>query len=225
MAAVIDVVIIPVLNRYDLLERCIESLEDVETLIVIDNGDGLPDYFLDTIQMRMIAKRRYLWKMPANLGVATSWNLGIKATPHATGWLLLNSDAHFDAMAFHTMANDTERADVVQAGVPPWCCTWISANAVRRVGLFCERFHPAYMEDVDWERRAKMLGVTFATSDAVVHHDNSSTIASDPVKAQRNRETHAANHALYEYRWSRSGGNVPADMEWSLATRLQQSWT
>ena len=221
----IDVVIIPVLNRYDLLERCIESLEDVETLIVIDNGDGLPDYFLDTIQMRMIAKHRYLWKMPENLGVATSWNLGIKATPHATGWLLLNSDAHFDAMAFHTMANDTERADVVQAGVPPWCCTWISASAIRRVGLFCERFHPAYMEDVDWERRAKMLGVTFATSDAVVHHDNSSTIASDPVKAQRNAETHAANHALYEYRWSRSGGNVPADMEWSLATRLQQSWT
>ena len=221
----IDVVIIPVLNRYDLLERCIESLEDVETLIVIDNGDGLPDYFLDTVQMRMIAKRRYLWKMPANLGVATSWNLGIKATPHATGWLLLNSDAHFDAMAFHTMAKDTERADVVQAGVPPWCCTWISANAIKRVGLFCERFHPAYMEDVDWERRAKMLGISFAMSDAVVHHDNSSTIASDPVKAQRNAETHAANHALYEYRWSRSGGNVPADMEWSLATRLQQSWT
>jgi GT2 family glycosyltransferase len=224
VAAVIDVVIIPVLNRYDLLERCIESLDDVETLIVIDNGDGLPDHYLDTIQMRMIAKRRYLWKMPANLGVATSWNLGIKATPHATGWLLLNSDAHFDAMAFHTMAKDTERADVVQAGAPPWCCTWISAKAVKRVGLFCERFHPAYMEDVDWERRARMLGVSFATSDAVVHHDNSSTIASDPVKAQRNAETHAANHALYEYRWSRSGGGVPVDMEWSLATRLQQSW-
>jgi GT2 family glycosyltransferase len=224
VAAVIDVVIIPVLNRYDLLERCIESMDDVETLIVIDNGDGLPDYYLDTIQMRMIAKRRYLWKMPENLGVATSWNLGIKATPHASGWLILNSDAHFDDGAFHTITEDTDTADVVQAGSPPWCCTWLSANAVKRVGLFCERFHPAYMEDVDWERRARMLGVTFAMSSAVVHHDNSSTIASDPVKAQRNAETHAANHALFEYRWSRAGSGVPADMEWSLATRLQQSW-
>jgi GT2 family glycosyltransferase len=224
VAAVIDVVVIPVLNRYDLLERAIESLDEIETLIVIDNGDGLPDHYLDTIQMRMIAKRRYLWKMPSNLGVASSWNLGIKATPHASGWLLLNSDACFGEDAFSIFSQDTKSGDVVQAGAPPWCCTWISANAIRRVGLFCERFHPAYMEDVDWERRARILGITFVQSAAVVHHDNSSTIASDPVKAERNRETHAQNHALYEYRWSRSGGNVPADMEWSLATRLQQAW-
>jgi hypothetical protein len=25
--------------------------------------------------------------MPSNLGVATSWNLGIKMTPFATGWI------------------------------------------------------------------------------------------------------------------------------------------
>ena len=221
----IEVVIIPVLNRYDLLERAIESMGDIETLIVIDNGDGLPDHYLDTIQMRMIAKHRYLWKMPENLGVATSWNLGIKATPHANGWLLLNSDAYFDAGAYNVLATDTTSYDVVQAGSPPWCCTWISSRAIMRVGLFCERFHPAYMEDVDWERRARIHGITFTQSEALVHHDNSSTIASDPVKAQRNQQTHAANHALYEYRWSRSAGGVPADMEWSLSTRLQQSWS
>jgi len=67
-------------------------------------------------------------------------------------------------------------------------------------------------------------GRRFIQSAAVVHHDNSSTIASDPVKAERNRETHAANHALYEYRWAQAVNGLPRDMEWSLATRLQQSW-
>jgi hypothetical protein len=36
-------VIIPVLNRYDLLERAIGSLGEVERLVIIDNGDGLGD--------------------------------------------------------------------------------------------------------------------------------------------------------------------------------------
>ena len=36
-------VIIPVLNRYDLLERAIGSLGEVERLIIIDNGDNLGD--------------------------------------------------------------------------------------------------------------------------------------------------------------------------------------
>ena len=130
MAAVIDVVIIPVLNRYDLLERAIESLDEVETLIVIDNGNGLPDHYLDTIQMRMIAKRRFLWKMPTNLGVASSWNLGIKATPHATGWLLLNSDACFGEDAWAIFSQDTEGADVVQAGTSPSHCSGRAADAL-----------------------------------------------------------------------------------------------
>ncbi|NDG20000.1 MAG: glycosyltransferase family 2 protein, partial [Betaproteobacteria bacterium] len=35
----VPVVIIPVLNRYDLLERCIDSLDyPIEKLIIIDNG-------------------------------------------------------------------------------------------------------------------------------------------------------------------------------------------
>jgi GT2 family glycosyltransferase len=221
----IDVVIIPVLNRYDLLERSILSLGQIETLIVIDNGGGLPDGYLDDIAVRMIGERRYLWRMPSNLGVATSWNLGIKATPHATGWLLLNSDAAFADAAFDIFADDTQAADVVQAGTPPWCCTWISSRAIWLVGLFCERFYPAYMEDVDWERRALTLGVDFVMSAADVIHDNSSTIGSDSELARRNAETHRINADYFAHRWRNvQPGTVPHDVEWELATRIFQGW-
>jgi hypothetical protein len=37
----VPVIIIPVLNRYDLMERAIRSIDyPVERLIIIDNGDG-----------------------------------------------------------------------------------------------------------------------------------------------------------------------------------------
>ncbi len=42
----VPVIVIPVLNRYDLLERCLESIDyPVGTLLIIDNGGkaGLHD--------------------------------------------------------------------------------------------------------------------------------------------------------------------------------------
>ena len=221
----VPVVVIPVLNRYDLLERCIDSLDfPVDKIIIIDNGGKIEQ---DCLVMPRHSRhgKTYIMDMPSNLGVATSWNLGIKMSPHATGWLLLNNDAYFADGAYDVFAADTQDAMVVQAGSPPWCCTWISSEAVKRVGLFCERFYPAYMEDVDWERRARICGVDFASSSAVVHHDNSSTISSDDEMRAANQRTHATNHAFYEYRWANTAASgLPEQHEWSLSTRLGNDW-
>ena len=224
----IDTIIIPVLNRYDLLDRCLASLGAAKNVIIIDNG-----FLLDELDIRLWrldyglrdVDRIHVVPCLSNLGVATSWNLGIKMSPHATGWLLLNNDAYFADGAYDVFAADTQDAMVVQAGSPPWCCTWISSEAVKRVGLFCERFYPAYMEDVDWERRARICGVDFASSSAVVHHDNSSTISSDDEMRAANQRTHATNHAFYEYRWANTAASgLPEQHEWSLSTRLGNDW-
>jgi GT2 family glycosyltransferase len=221
-------VIIPVLNRYDLLERAIGSLGEVERLVIIDNGDNLGDEDLDLWrsdgQMEGIGKT-YLLTMPSNLGVATSWNLGIKATPESDGWLLLNSDAYFTDGGFSVFAGETEGVDVLQAGRPPWCCTWISSRAIAEVGLFCERFYPAYCEDMDWQRRAQVCGIGFAGSSAHVQHDNSSTIEASPNLKAHNARTHAANAGYFDERWDGLADNeLPRDADWRLATRLANSW-
>ena len=215
----IETIIIPVLNRYDLLADTLASIGDAGDVIIIDNGDAISG---EAVKEATRLGARII-SSPSNLGVATSWNLGIKMTPHSNGWLLLNSDARFVADGYDRFAAMTRDYDVVQAGVPPWCCTWISERAIERVGLFCERFYPAYMEDVDWEKRARFLNIEFAYADACVEHDNSSTINSDLEFAEQNRRTHAANHAYFVYRWAHADG-IPADAEWRLSTRRAQAW-
>lgn len=223
-------VIIPVLNRYDLLDRAIASLGKVDQLIIIDNGDNLREddlRFWQTDGHLEGVGKTHLLAMPSNLGVATSWNLGIKATPQSDGWLLLNSDAYFDFHdgAFSVFAGETKGVDVLQAGRPPWCCTWISSRAISEVGLFCEQFYPAYCEDQDWQRRAQVCGIGFAGSSAHVHHDNSSTIESSADLKAHNARTHAANAGVFDNRWRDVADNeLPPDADWRLSIRLANSW-
>ena len=218
---VIESIVIPVLNGYDLLERCVASIpEPARRILIIDNGDELAanGFYDSPHDVRVVSSS-------TNLGVATSWNLGIKMEAFATGWLLLNHDAWFDPGAFYAFENDCAEDRITLAGSPPWCCAWIGRGVVSRVGLFCEAFHPAYMEDVDYQRRADVRGVPVVLSGAVVHHDNSSTIRSSGKYQRMNDESHAANNRVYQERWGSVGlGCVPSVLEWSLATRLAQSW-
>lgn len=223
----ISTIIIPVLNRYDLLNRAIESIPHIDRLVIIDNGRGIDQARgLDAIQEHDAIGESHILSMPEPLGVAASWNLGIKATPHSDhGWLLMNSDAWFEPGAFDVYESLTSPDRIVLGGQPGWCCAFIGSDVVRRVGLFCERFHPAYMEDIDYERRARIHDIEIIYSDAIIGHDNSSTIAASPALARKNAETHAANRAFYEYRWNILDANgIPATHEWSLDTTLRQSW-
>ena len=83
----VPVIVIPVLNRYDLLERCIRTIDyAVEHLIIIDNG-GMIEKDCLSLPKNSNIENRYVLDMPSNLGVATSWNLGIKMTPsHRVGF-------------------------------------------------------------------------------------------------------------------------------------------
>lgn len=215
----INTIIIPILNQYHLLDRAISSIPiSVENILVINNGneDYVPPAGRD---IRVL-------QMPSNLGVATSWNLGIKAYSHEPGWLLLNSDAYFPTIAdWATVYEEANHTNMILAGNPPWCCAWIGADVVRRVGLFCERYYPAYMEDVDYQQRAELHGIPITHSQANIGHDNSSTIHSDPAIFAENQRTHAANRAYHDYRWARTEPDgLPSTSEWDLATRLANEW-
>jgi GT2 family glycosyltransferase len=190
----VPVVVIPVLNRYDLLERCLDSLDfPVDKIIIIDNGGKIEE---DCLVMPRHSRhgKTYILDMPSNLGVATSWNLGIKMTPFASGWILLT-------------------------GSPEWACAWIGSSVVRDVGLFCEAFHPAYFEDNDYERRAVRLGVNIRKSQDIIMHDNSSTLLSDVGYQAKNSATFNSNHELFKLRNARLDAG-----QWDLQRRLDLSW-
>jgi len=212
----IDTIIIPVLNRYDLLNRCLYSLPEQTSVLVIDNGgryEEAPRSGVDVI------------RLPANLGVPASWNLGIKLRPFAAGWLLLNSDAWMSEDAWSTLTSDAREDSILLAGSPPWCCAYLPRRVVERVGLFCEAFYPAYMEDVDYEERARRLGVGVVYSSARVEHDNSSTIHSDARLSELNARTHARNIEIYNARWHGVvDGETPSVAEWSVRDRVANAW-
>ena len=215
----IPVIVIPVLNRYDLLERCIDSLDyPVEKILIIDNGGEIED---DCLKMPRNSKhgKTYIYDMPSNLGVATSWNLGIKMTPFAKGWIMLNSDAWFAPNQLRKFFDGCVSDEIHLGGEPGWCCAWIGSQVVEDVGLFCEAFHPAYFEDNDYERRATRLGKKITRSDATIMHDNSSTILSDVSLQDKNAGSFRANHELFKLRNARLDAG-----QWDLRRRLDLSW-
>lgn len=224
MVPFVPVIVIPVLNRYDLLERCIGSFDyPVGTLIVIDNGGMASRTYCPWFIDRQHIDDYRILSMPTNLGVATSWNLGIKMTPYSDdGWLLLNSDTWFEPGALEQFHNDCSPDSITFAGHPGWCCAHIGRNVVAKIGLFCENFHPAYFEDNDYERRAQAHGIPLVFSTAKVNHDNSSTLRSEEKYAANNAFTFQANQQLYIDRWA--DGTPPPHQEWDLARRIHLGW-
>ena len=66
--------IVPTLNQYEKLQRMVSGIDyPVEHLLIIDNGGRLNDVFIPSLVQKLT-----ILNMPSNLGVSTSWNLGIK---------------------------------------------------------------------------------------------------------------------------------------------------
>lgn len=209
--------VVPILTRPDLLHRMLDSVDvEVGTLVVIDNGHCLPDDF----PRREWAHNAYLLRMPANLGVAGSWNLGIKATPHAPWWMVANFDVTFPPGALAQFDRlDAPESLVLSGGSPEWCVFTVGERVVQRVGLFDEALHPAYWEDLDYERRCEAAGVPIIKSGIHVDHDNSSTLHSGYRGA--NERTFSPNAQYFADKIQRHDFT---EGRWSLERRRALSW-
>lgn len=211
----IPVLGVPVLARPDLLHRMIQSIDaDVEHLVIIDNGGvvGPVPHLGNIANVHVVS-------LPSNLGVPASWNLIVKAMPHAPWWLISNFDVVYPEGALAAMAAAARRDAVVLSGAsPPWASFILGDEVVRHIGLFDEGIYPCYWEDVDYQARCEAQGVDVVATGIRVRHDNSSTLAAVP---NRNGDTFPANAAYIaakRFRHDLSEGN------WSLARRRELAW-
>jgi GT2 family glycosyltransferase len=213
----IPVMVVPILTAPELLDQMLDSVDyPVETLVVIDNGHCLPGDFAH----REWARAAYLLRMPSNLGVATSWNLGIKATPFAPWWLIANFDVTWPAGSLAKFdTEDASRVLRLSAAAPPWSAFSIGEEVVKTVGLFDEALHPGYFEDTDYQRRCEAAGAPVLQSAIPVDHRNSSTLSAGYREA--NDRTFGAN--LRYYRAKEFRGDL-TEGGWSLKRRREQSW-
>jgi GT2 family glycosyltransferase len=216
MPGELENLIVPVLNRYDLLQRMLDSVDvSVDHLLIIDNGLGT-----DTLELSdKFAKVTHL-RMPANLGVGGSWNLGIKSFPYAHRWFIVSNDVVFQPGALEKLSQARRGEITLTADAPNWQAFALGDEAVTDLGLFDEcGFYPAYFEDNDYIRRAEFAGVNIRKLDIDLHHDNSSTIKSG--YQSKNDKTFFANQRYYQ---SKIEANDYSSGTYSLEIRRANGW-
>ena len=213
--------IVPVLNRYDLLQRMLDSIDvPVGHLLIIDNGASEVEKDIDLHIPDCVGHTTYL-PMPANLGVAASWNLGVKLFPYDDRWFIASNDVQFAPGALERLSEARVDSITLSSMFPRWQAFCLGYEAVRRVGLFDEAFFPAYFEDTDMKRRATHHNVPIVLMDIPMTHDNSSTLRSDPHFVHKNSNTFSNNSA---HDSNKVANNDFSAGGWSVERRRQNGW-
>lgn len=206
--------IVPVLNRYDLLQRMINSIDyEIEHLLIIDNGAEL-----ETLSTNEYVKKLTILKMPSNQGVAGSWNLGIKCFPFEPVWFFSSADTVYLAGALEALSKANAEKITLAAQFPHWQTFGIGEDAVRKIGLFDESIYPIYFEDNDYMRRADIAGVEIERLEIPLQHDNSSTINSDNNLKMQNNRTFSSNQQYFQSKQPEDEGR------WDLNRRRANNW-
>ena len=209
--------IVPVLNRYDLLDRMLASIDyPVYELLIVDNGgelDGIRDNE-NLINVNIL-------NMPSNLGVAASWNLGIKLFPHDDRWFFASNDMVYLPGALESLSEARRDEITLSDMFPFWHTFSIGEEVVRKVGLFDEALYPAYFEDNDYERRAVHKNVHIRSVSIPTQHENSSTIGADRGLREKNAVSFQNNAIYYNNKMAKNDYGQGA---WSLDRRRRNAW-
>ena len=198
----IPAMVVPVLNRPELLDALLRSVDvPIGRTVVIDNGD---------VVTRPAERDFRVIRPGANLGVAASWNLGVKSTPLVPWWLIVNSDVAFVPGDLKAIADGmrTFSPRVVQLRNVGFSAFAVNAATFERVGLFDENLHPAYFEDNDFAYRCVAAGIEILTvSEGQTKHVGSATIFASQSYRDQNFRTFESNKAYYVAKWGGMPGN------------------
>jgi GT2 family glycosyltransferase len=220
----IPVLIIPVLNRPDVLEISLRSIDHpVDDLLIIDNGRVVDDARVRLLTGDVVAHVTVL-RMPHNLGVAASWNLGIKCFPHAMYWTICANDASWKPGALARVV-EYARADKLLISDRGFSAFALGSDVVKQVGIFDENYQPGYYEDTDYERKIRQLnlaGCLAYPAVSVTLYDTETTMKSDPKFQIRKRRTDLSNSAYLQAKFA---GPDWGRREWDLQRLLDNDWT
>ena len=209
--------IVPVLNRFDLLKRMLESIDVNATVYIINNSGAIQDdfeYDNPSIYVHWI-------ELPSNLGVASSWNLGIKMLPFESRWFISSADCVFAPGDLDLLKTAKRDALTLCDKFPHYQTFAIGDEVVNKVGLFDEALHPIYFEDNDYERRITYAYLRVDRLPLQLGHDNSSTINSDARLSLRNEVTFRNNQKYFQ---DKVNSGRFDEGRWQLQIRRVNSW-
>lgn len=214
----IPVLAIPILNRYDLLDQNLETIDyPIGEILIINNGKEKYEPKRKDLNVRVL-------NLPSNLGMSGSWNLTIKLYPHENYWMFSSADTHWipgSLKQLHNISNENHLVMTTEA----WSAFSIGSNIIREVGLFDEYFYPIYFEDNDYYERVMRSSVkdNYISSNITVNapHGVSQTINSDEKLMNRNHETFVKNE---EYFKQKQESDFKILGSWNIDRRRDQEW-
>jgi len=213
----IPVMIVPTLNRGDLLQSMLDSVDyPVQHLLIVDNGMQCREWFIPNM-----VRNVHLLELPSNLGVAGSWNIGVKLFPHADRWMFVSDDVVFEPGGLEHLFDDSSAGHVVLSSAwPHWETFVVGENVVRHIGLFDEGIYPANFEDDDYLRRCAYFGIDVQYSSFAHGHVQQGTVFSPEFKGM-NDKTYPVNEAYLGDKIARSDFGEGG---WNLDRRRVNSW-
>lgn len=189
----IPVLAVAYVNRPELLTAMFDSIDEpIGQVIVLDNSeDGSAPAPPGSIHL----------PFHHNIGVSAAWNMAIKVTPKAPWWCIVNSDITFGKGDLARLAATVEEGSGALYFMLGMAAFAITRHTLFSVGFFDENFHPAYDDDLDFVRRAVIVGTPVIEVGFSGTHVGSAVIYADPVLRNLNGRTHPANDRYYERKW------------------------
>jgi len=214
----IPLLAIPVLNRYDLLDQNLETIDyPIGEILIINNGKEKYEPKRKDLNVRVL-------NLPSNLGMSGSWNLAIKLYPHNEYWMFSSADTHWIPGAMEQLHNASGKTKLVMTS-EAWSCFSIGEDIVRNVGLFDEYFYPIYFEDNDYYERVMRSnmkdGYVQGTIQVNIPSGPSQTINSDEKLKNRNHTTFEINKTYFNKKHSE---DFKVNGVWNIDRRRENEW-
>lgn len=219
----IPVISVPILNRYDLLDKSLEAIDfEVKEILVINNG--IENY----VPKRKDLNIRVL-NLPSNLGMSGSWNLTIKLYPHEKFWIFSSADTIWEPGGLKKLfdASGESRLVTTHRG---FCVFSLGENVVRKIGLFDESYYPYLFEDSDYSDRVRLSIIdgnknNLELVDISNVFDKSigdgTTVASDLKLKRKIGDIHKKNQDYYNLKKSQDFKMIG---DWNIDIRRSQEW-
>jgi GT2 family glycosyltransferase len=219
----IPVLIYPVINRFDLLEKSLQSIDHpIDEILIINNSAddnntlGLKEKF-PHLNLRIL-------NLPSNLGCSGSWNLGIKLYPHAKYWMFGSADTSANPGTFREFAGHSKKDRAVFISGVQFSLFSIGEDIVDKTGLFDEYIYPAYFEDEDYTDRFYIDGfkIHILENASADTGGVSQTIKSnEKFQSLNDNTTHEANRIYFNNK-KQTGDYTPKG--WDLQRRRRNEW-
>lgn len=213
-------------NQADSLARMFESLDDEDMDIrwhIHVHGNN-PDV-LDVVGL--VAHRSnyvHVTQHETNRGLARSWNDGLFMAQSlgADYNMLVHDDAYVTKGDLDILREAADGADdrVYMISGTGWdnhykerrdqlqsLCV-ITPSALRHIGAFDVNFHPIYYEDMDYYRRAELLGMHRLCVPANIYHEGSASLYNGGVD---DKTKHSKRFNLNRSYYIRKWGGTPGD--------------